>query len=343
MSVRLKRTVAGVFGPLRFFRAYGALKPRNGDELLLLGYHRILPLGDGIKHEGDIELISATPEEFAWQVDYIRRRFNPVSFEDIADCIDGKKQLPPRAIAITFDDGFADVYEYAFPILQQAGVPATVFVSTEYVSEHRPFWFDLVAWLIANAPTGTVFQSGNSQPVQASAMPSERASATVKILKWLKNCSETERHDAVSSLYAQLPDLTERGVELLGRALSWEQIQEMAAAGIEFGSHTVSHRCLAKLSQTELEFELRASKRHLDEHLNKPITALAYPFGGPTAYSDDVISTAQRFGYRVGTTYIPGVNSLSKADRFALRRQHVERDTSRDYFEAIINAPEWFD
>ena len=343
MSVRLKRAVAGIFGPLRILRTYGALKPRPGDELLLLGYHRILPLGAGIEHEGDLELISATPEEFAWQVDYIQRRFNPVTFKDIADCIDGRKQLPPRAIAITFDDGFADVYKYAFPILQQAAVPATVFVSTEYVSQPKPFWFDLVAWLIANAPTGTVLQLGNAQSVPAGATPSERGRVTVKFLKWLKNCSEAERHDAVNSLYQQLPDLTARGVELLGRALTWEQICEMASAGIEFGSHTVSHRCLAKLSQPELEHELLASKTHLEENLNTPIIALAYPFGGPTAYSEDVVTAAKQIGYRVGTTYIPGVNALSSAERFALRRQHVERDTSRPYFEALVNAPEWFD
>jgi len=343
MSVRVKRVAANLFAQLRIFRAYSALKPRSNHELLLLGYHRILPLGDGIEYDGDVELVSATPEEFAWQVDYIRRRFNPVTFDDIADCFDGRQQLPPRAIAITFDDGFSDVYEYAFPILRRAGVPATVFVSTDYVDQPEPFWFDLVAWIVANAPADTEFVIGDLQTNPACGSPLARSVAAVEILRWLKNCSEPERQAAVKSIFEKLPNLTLKGIERLGRALTWDQIREMASAGIEFGSHTLSHRCLAKLSQAELEHELLASRDRLEEKLSLPVTALAYPFGGPTAYNDNVIATARRFGYRVCTTYIPGINSLEVADRFALRRQNVERYTSRPYFEAIVNAPRWFD
>ena len=113
---------------------------------MLLGYHRVMPLDRcAAAHVGDIELVSATPEEFAWQLEYLARRFEPVTFDEIARAMAGEVTLPARAVAISFDDGFQDLHEHAWPALRRAGMPATVFVCTDYVDSGAPFWFDLVA------------------------------------------------------------------------------------------------------------------------------------------------------------------------------------------------------
>ena len=170
-----------------------------------------------------------------------------------------------------------------------------------------------------------------------------RRAAVVKALKWLKSRDESECEAAVSALYAQFPVAVAAGRALLGRALTWGEIREMAAGGIEFGSHTVSHCCLTKIPPTQLDRELVHSKASLEQQLGRPIAALAYPFGGPTAFDDAVIDAARRAGYRIATSYIPGVNDLRAPNWFALLRQHVERNTTRAYFEAIVNVPELFD
>jgi peptidoglycan/xylan/chitin deacetylase (PgdA/CDA1 family) len=342
MSVRFKRAAAGVLAPTGFFRFRGVLKARARQRLLLLGYHRVLPLPGGSQHAGDVELVSATPAEFAWQVEYLSRRFEPVTFAQIADACEGRAALPGRAVAITFDDGFADVYEHAFPILERHDMPATVFVATDYLDEPRPFWFDLVAWLVMHAPAGSIEVPGKP-PLPADASERARRTAASTVLSWLKRCEERDRNAAVERLCGRFPKAAADAAAVLGAPMTWAQVREMAAGDIEFGSHTVSHRCLAMLEPKELEHELVASKARLEQQLRVPAISLSYPFGGPAAFNAAVVAVAKRAGYRVATSYVPGVNELATADRFALKRQHVERYTSRSYFEALVNAPELFD
>jgi peptidoglycan/xylan/chitin deacetylase (PgdA/CDA1 family) len=330
--------MASALAPLGILRLCGALKSR-ARQLLLLGYHRVMPLGDGSRFHGDLELVSATPAEFEWQVEYLARRFEPVTFAQIAEALDGGRELPRRAVAITFDDGFADLREHAFPVLQRAKFPATVFVATGYVDDPQPFWFDLVAWLLMHAPVASVRVPAQAAPLPIADSERSRRSAAVVTLKWLKSCAEHERRAAVTELCERFPEAAEVGNRALGRALSWSAIRDAAAAGIELGSHTVSHPCLSRLEPHDLEHELTASKARLEEHVGAPVVALAYPFGGRSAFDDGVIAAARRSGYRVATTYIPGINSVSAAERFMLRRQHVERDTTRAYFEGLVNAP----
>jgi len=322
---------------------YGRAKSRVVRELVLLGYHRILPLARDSEHIGDAELISATPSDFAWQVDYLSRRFEPVTFEQLADCLENRIPFPRRAMAITFDDGFSDVYDHAFEILRRADMPATVFVSTDYVGQRRPFWFDLVAWLVSKAPMGSVRIPSEAMPLPLDDSETARRAAVVKVLKWLKSCDEHERQVAVDDLCARFPEAASAGETVLGHALSWEQIREMSDSRIEFGSHTASHCCLSKVGAAQLERELLDSKRALEDAIDKPVVSLAYPFGGKSAFNDTVIAAARRLGYRIATTYIPGVNRRGSADPFALRRQHIERYTGRRYFEALVNAAEFFD
>ena len=92
----------------------------------------------------------------------------------------------------------------------------------------------------------------------------------------------------------------------------------MAADSVQFGSHTVSHRCLAQLGAEDLRYELIASRQRLESELGIPVTALAYPFGGATAYNAAVIAAARAAGYRMATTYIPGVKELPAPDPFRL-------------------------
>lgn len=216
---------------------------------------------------------------------------------------------------------------------------ATVFVTTDYVDNGGCFWFDHIAWALQNHdPSGLPLPNG-AKPFAADRSEAGRRKLVATVLSTLKNVDEGQANADVQRLLdaCPLPPGT-----TLGRALTWAEIREMSASGIEFGSHTVSHRCLARLSSSEIEWELRCSKERIESEIGKPVTSLAYPFGGRTAFNAEVIDTARRLGYRMATSYMPGANLMASADRFALRRQHVERDTTRDYFEAIVNFPELF-
>jgi peptidoglycan/xylan/chitin deacetylase (PgdA/CDA1 family) len=343
MSVRLKRAAARLLAPTGMLRLRTRLQRHGRGSLLILGYHRILPLTAAQAHAGDLELISATPGEFAWQVGYLARRFELVGFEQIADAVEGGRPLPQRAAAITFDDGFQDLYDHALPVLAGAGATATVFICTDYIGSGAPMWFDLVAYVLLHAPLGSIRVPGLEAALPLATTETARREAAVTVLKWLKSCSDPDREAWLDALRDRFADIVASGEGgSLARVLDWEEIAAMAAAGIEFGSHTAGHRCLARLSDASLEHELRSSRRVLEERLGRAVTALAYPFGGPTAFDARVIAAARAAGYRIATSYMPGINRLHEIDRYCLLRQHVERDTSRAYFEALVNLPEVF-
>jgi len=342
MSVRLKRAAAAVLAPTGALQLYRRAFPRSRSKLLFLGHHRVMPLPDEYGHQGDVELVSATPAEFAWQVEYLARHFEPVTCRDVIAALRGNRSLPRNAVAVTFDDGFSDLYEYAMPILERARVPATVFIPTDYVDSGEPLWFDLIAYILMNVDVRSV-----AVPLAAKELPESddvqsRRKAIKSILAWLKICPDAERLAFIAYTQTAFPEVVAAGTAALGRALNWNEIREMSARGVEFGAHSASHPCLTRISDEALRREMVLPKKALEEHLGIAVESMAYPFGGRNSFSPAVAAAARAAGYQVGVSYLPGINTLPFADSFALLRQHIERDTTRSYFKAVVNAPEVF-
>ncbi len=323
-------------------RTWRRIMPRSQGRLLLIGHHRVRPLDDEAGHPGDVELVSATPKEFAWQVEYLCRHFEPVSCRQIADALDGKSSLPRNAVAITFDDGYDDFMDYALPVLRRARAPATVFVATDYVTSREPFWFDLVSSVLRIAPPRAIQLAPVADGLPDDDSANARARASYRVLLYLKNCPDGERLDFLQRLKATYPELVRAASEGLGRAMTWDQMRQLHASGIEIGAHTASHPCLGRLDQQKLHRELEIPKRLIEAELGVECPSMAYPFGGRNSFSDVVLRAVAQANYRVGVTYLPGVNSLSPAARFTLARQHVERYTTRAQFEVVVNLPEYF-
>jgi peptidoglycan/xylan/chitin deacetylase (PgdA/CDA1 family) len=342
VNSRTRQIAASVTAQLGLWRAARVLLPARAGQLLLLGHHRVRPLADETAHRGDVELVSATPEEFAWQVAYLARHFEPVTCRQIADALDGRRDLPARAVAITFDDGYADFIDYALPILRNAAVPATIFVATDYASSGEPYWFDLFAQMMREAVPRSIPHPEGAGSLPEDASPRTRARAAFLVLKFLKNCPDAARIAYLDRLRTECGALFQQASEGLGRSMSWEQMREAQAGGIEIGAHSASHPCLTRVDMTKLRRELEVPKREIEAQLGVECPSLAYPFGGQQAFSPQVTEMARDAGYRVGVSYRPGVNHLHSAERFGLLRQHVERYTSRSYFEALVSLPEYF-
>jgi peptidoglycan/xylan/chitin deacetylase (PgdA/CDA1 family) len=119
--------------------------------------------------------------------------------------------------------------------------------------------------------------------------------------------------------------------------LSWNQVCEMSAAGIEFGSHTVSHRSLAVLEVEELEQELRVSKETIEDQIGASVSVVAYPYGTVRAHSEEVWRIAALTGYSHGLTVMNGVNR-PRDNPFALRRTMLEGTDSAGIFAKILTG-----
>lgn len=312
-------------------------------DVRLLAYHRVLPRMDEAGYPFDPGLISAWQDDFDWQMRYVARQFDVLTCRDVAAAVDGGSRLPARPLVVTFDDGFADNYEVAFPILRANAVPATIFLATDLIGGGVTFWFERLAYIVLRTPLRELALAGRAEPLRLGSTLPQRRAAVVEVLRHAKSLLDSQRVALVEGLAhtANAPLAAEH--QRLSRPLQWAQVRAMAAAGIEFGSHTASHPVLARLeSEAAIDHELQSSKARIEAELKQAVVSLAYPVGGAKAVDVRVLHAVARAGYQIAVTYRPGTNSLRAWNRFELRRIAVESYVSRDKFRALVEAPELF-
>jgi peptidoglycan/xylan/chitin deacetylase (PgdA/CDA1 family) len=306
----------------------------------ILGYHRVWDLTTEAAFDYDINLISADSAAFRQQMRFLVRNYDPIRLCDLMLAIEEGLALPPRPVVITFDDGFEDNYTHAFPILREFGMPATIFISTGLISSGETFWFDRVSQLVMSNPGKEV-----SVGLDRVRIPQDRGEARLAthcLLRLLKRVTNKLRLATLAEWEKTLGPAAGPSHTAYSRPMTWDQIREMAAEGIEFGSHTVSHPILSRCDDIELEYELTASRDAIARELGQVPASISFPVGGRAAFDSRVIEATRLAGYRIAASYVHGMNLMSSLDRFALKRIHVERYHDASYFPAMVEYPEWF-
>ena len=289
---------------------------RRGSVSILL-YHRVAPRPD--------PFLPAMPlDVFRAQMDVLARRFNVVSVDRavrgmVAD------DLPERAVAITFDDGYRDNYTHAFPVLRALGLQATVFLTTGAIGSDRRLWHDRVFEAV-QATEETVLEGfgRNGEPLDLTPGPA-RAAALDQLLSGLKahTLAPAQRDARVEQIYATLlPETAAEAPERL--MLDWSEVREMRAGGIDFGAHTVTHPILTQVSDAAARDEIERSKAEIEARIEEPVVGFAYPNGGATDFDERIRDHVRAAGFRWALTTLFGPNRAAGAhdrpDLFTLRR-----------------------
>lgn len=318
-------------------RVWAATDARRG-MVRILAYHRVLDDAPET-FAFDEALISASRETFQQQMEFARRNFEVITFADLHGCAQAGRPWPKRALIVTFDDGYADNYTHAFPILRALKLPATIFIATSYMGTcTKLFWWDLVAYCIKQTTRVEIdFSQIHHQPLPLTSVR-ERRKAILRILRWVKQVPEATKNEFLNQLSDALevklpPDLA------AGMHLTWEQIKEMDASGIEFGSHSLTHPILANVDEEQLKREVCDSKLAIEQQLGKEVLVVSYPDGRQQNYNQKVQQCAATAGFRYGICYDEGPALEKDYDRFAIPRIHVELDQSRSLFRANLMYP----
>jgi peptidoglycan/xylan/chitin deacetylase (PgdA/CDA1 family) len=318
-----------------------ALRMSMLTEVTILAYHRVLDNWNEKNFPFDPELISASTNEFRWQMKYVRDRYTPITFEALGAHLEGKNTLPSKPLIVTFDDGFDDNYIHAFPILRELELQATFFISTGYIGQSRTFWFDWLHYLVKRyLPVRTIRFCELE-------LPQTRATKQIEdqignVLAYAKRLPDIQLRSALVALEKMIGIEYPQSGFPESLPLNWEQVREMSANGQEFGSHSASHPVLTNLTPEMLQVELINSKARLEEEIQRPVIVMSYPDGNSLAFNDNVIDAVRNAGYRFGASYVGGTNNLNQLHHFRLKRLHVERDTTREDFEGMLACPELF-
>ena len=311
--------------------------------LRVLAYHRVLPRSTEPGFDYDIELVSAWEDEFDWQMRYLARNHEVITCQELAQLIDAGRPVPRRAVIVTFDDGYQDNHDVVLPILRRHGVPAVVFVATGYMDSRETYWYDqLVHWMLRVERAELDLPGGGTRLHVGGDQAARRRTAQAA-LKHLKVLPEGLRRETIDAWRRALGAPACDEFSGNNGPMSWGQVKALADAGIEIGSHSVTHPVLANVADDEqLERELVDSKAQIEARTGQQVVSLAYPVGGPGAYSERVVEFVRRAGYRFGFTYESGVIDLHRMDPFRLRRLAVERYISRERFQATLAMPPLF-
>jgi peptidoglycan/xylan/chitin deacetylase (PgdA/CDA1 family) len=279
---------------------------RGPERPLILGYHRVVEDYAAVARDEMPSMLTSC-EMFERHLDVVGRHYRFVSIDDIGEHLASGKPFTERVAAVTFDDGYRDNYEYAFPILQRKGIPAAVFVVTDLVGQAHWQIHDKLYHLVTKA-----FANWDDPRRELAVLLNDLGLPAAHLLRHRLAASTP-----LTTVSALLPDLSQvnigrvmHGLEArfgnglcnIPLSLTWPMIEEMHRAGIIIGSHTQTHISLPAESMETVSRELEGSKRVIEERIGAPVRHFAYPGGQFTPR--DVIAL-ERTGYRFGYTACP--------------------------------------
>lgn len=282
--------------------------------LTIFGYHRMTYPGKRTLFN-DTVFDAPLPETFRTQLIWLKSHADPVSELDVYYAVLGRLKLPRRAIMITFDDGYRDNYDLAFPILRDLKIKALFFIPTQAIDERRLGWWDQISWCLNSSRLHEIRLRGKHFSLR------EGRNATEDFIKnEMTTVPAYQNRDLLEDLYHAC-DVRPPSREVCDQELmTWDHIREMKKSGMGIGSHTHSHRVLSTLHLNEQRFELQHSKTILERELGEPVISIGYPVGGYEHFNPETQSLALEAGYTLGFSYLTGVNHVGLLDPLDLRR-----------------------
>ncbi|ANM31194.1 hypothetical protein ABI59_18885 [Acidobacteria bacterium Mor1] len=289
----------------------GGLRPRRRSpgSYLILWYHRVND------YAGEYMIDRTSRTLFDRQMAWLERHFDVRPLDELVRLEQAGEPVPPRAVAITFDDGYEDNYSGAFPILKKRGLPATVFLTVGCIEDRRSLWFDRILYAFRETEARSLELPDGTQVAFADAAAKRRASR--QLLDELKRLPGEQRLEQVDAIVQQLVGVKADAVP--HEMLSWDQVKEMTEHGISFGSHTMNHPILTRIPADEAAHELRESKRLMEERMGLEVPLFAYPNGKPADFSETIKDQLRDAGYRAALTTVQGENT-PRTDPLELRR-----------------------
>jgi peptidoglycan/xylan/chitin deacetylase (PgdA/CDA1 family) len=268
---------------------------------VVIGYHRVVE---------DFEASAATSipsmlvsrRMLERHLDWLGRRFRFVSLDELGARLDGSDGSEDPVAAITFDDGYRDLYEQAFPLLQKKGIPAAVFVVTDLVSTTGVQAHDKLYLLLARRMADRSLTPGGLAGLLRGIEISVPGMDVKSPYQATRTLLEALTQESIRRVIAALESEVSISEETFKPfySLTWEMLDRMQRAGVTIGSHTRTHIVMTNESGERVANEATGSREEIERRLGTGVRHFAYPSGMfDTAAVNAVANAGYRFGYTV--------------------------------------------
>jgi peptidoglycan/xylan/chitin deacetylase (PgdA/CDA1 family) len=250
--------------------------------------------------------LEVSPAFLQYTVEWLRREgIDIISLDEMYRRLT-ERDLGRRFACLTFDDGYRDNKQWAYPILKANQAPFAIYIPTSFPDRRGKLWWLALETVIADNDSIVATVEGREQRYEC-ATPAQKRETFNTFYWWLRSLAEeADIHAFVEALS------TRYGVDMapVGDALcmTWDEIRELAADPlVTFGAHTVNHVMLGKADEGTARIELAASREVIAAALGRPVLHFAYPYGGPDLVGQREFRLAAQAGYKTAVTTRPGV------------------------------------
>jgi len=308
------------------------IKLRNKAAILM--YHRVLDKED-ISSSYSQNGIIVSKKTFANQMKFLQKHFVMISLSDVIKKITNKIPFVSKSCLVTFDDGWKDNFQNAYPVLKSTSVPAVIFLPTDFVETDKTFWQEKLTQLFTllyqrcKKNEDLKLNTLNLLNIDdlSSILNSDEECVKEKILSFVasqKEKRESHIEDLIYRLETHIEPLQHNN-DSTQDFLKWDEIKIMAKNGVDFGSHGKSHRILTN-NGVDIQWELKESKNIIEDKLNLKIDSFSYPNGN---HSEEVATLVKRNGYEIAFGTGHGFVSYDD-DPYTLKRINIHEDMTNN-------------
>ena len=280
-------------------------------------------------------LLKVTPEFLEQVIRQVRTSgFDVLSLQDAHFRLtEGMYRRP--FVCFTFDDGYRDNFEHAYPIFKRHDLPFTVYVSTDYPDGNGDLWWLALEKVIATVSALNVKIDGAPRRFRCTT-PTEKEGAFQVIYWWLRSIDEDDARAFVRELCAGIgfePSTLCR--ELM---MSWDEMRQMLSdSRVTIGAHTRRHFALSKLTLGEARAEIEASVRRVERELGIACNHFSFPYGDALSAGTREFELVKEMGLKTAVTSRRGLIHRRHTDALtALPRVSLDGDYQRARYVKVL-------
>ena len=297
----------------------------------VLLYHRVT------QSQTDPQQLSVTPANFNAHLEHLKNNYHLLTIKVFQYYLENKKKFPKKSVLITFDDGYADNYLEALPILEKHTAQALFYIATGTLNTDVEFWWDAIERIVLLSDHKTEEEKYvlNGVEYNLSGLDNtKRFELYEQLLPALRVMNSSLREEKINELGRIFNSSQGRASH---RAMSFEELKKMDLSNAAvIGAHTHLHPSLGALTYEEQLKEIETSKNILEQHLNKKITHFSYPFGTIKDFNADTLDIMKKMNFQLVAANIPYLVHKN-TDQYSFTRFLV-RDWNSGEFEKQMQS-----